>query len=207
MYLLPLPHLTDVAVAHHTVWCFVTSLFLSTKIHLLEFFTVFPLFHQVMKTGYTLQSCVHLFSLLLDCACSCVSHKTFIHHCSFRCQLTRFLTTLTCVVSPLQCCVPWRAQAESIFLLSSNNAIPPLQKFLVGLLLHHDYGAIPSRVERLYAVMFQVDSQTLFEVQDGFVCVADLEILMFLFIRLPVRKHFLMVQLLLECRLFFWSLC
>ena len=55
--------------------------------------------------------------------------------------------------------------------------IKNIQVFLVGLLLHRDYGFIPSRVEPLYVVIVQFDSQNLTEVQDGFVCVANLEIL------------------------------
>ena len=52
-----------------------------------------------------------------------------------------------------------------------------IQDFLDGSLLHRDYGFIPSRVERLYVDILQFDLQNLIEVPDGFVCVADLEIL------------------------------
>ena len=38
-------------------------------------------------------------------------------------------------------------------------------------------GFIPSRAERLYVVVLQFDLQNLIEVQDGFECVANLEIL------------------------------
>ena len=50
-------------------------------------------------------------------------------------------------------------------------------KFLVGLLLQQDYGFIWSRDERLYVVILHFDPQNLIEVQDGFLCVANLEIL------------------------------
>ena len=43
--------------------------------------------------------------------------------------------------------------------------------------LHRDCGLIPPRVERLYVVIPQFDLQNLIEVQDGFVDVADLAIL------------------------------
>ena len=52
-----------------------------------------------------------------------------------------------------------------------------IQNFLVGLPLHRGYGLIPPRVERLYVVILQFDLQNLIEVQDGFVDVADLAIL------------------------------
>ena len=55
--------------------------------------------------------------------------------------------------------------------------IQVLQNFLVGLLLHRDHGFVPSCVERLYGVILQFDLQKLIKVQDGFVRVADLEIL------------------------------
>ena len=51
-----------------------------------------------------------------------------------------------------------------------------LQNFLVWLLLHRAHGSIPLRIERLYVVILRFDLQKLIEVQDGFVCVADLEI-------------------------------
>ena len=45
------------------------------------------------------------------------------------------------------------------------------------LILHRGYGFIQSRVERLYVVLLKFGFQNLMEVQNGFVCVADLEIL------------------------------
>ena len=49
-----------------------------------------------------------------------------------------------------------------------------LQNFVVR--FHRYDGSFPSRIERLYVVILQIDLQNLIEVQDGFVCVADLEI-------------------------------
>ena len=51
------------------------------------------------------------------------------------------------------------------------------QIFIVWLCLLRDYGFIPSCVERLYVVVLQSHLQNLIEVQDGFDCVANLEIL------------------------------
>ena len=53
----------------------------------------------------------------------------------------------------------------------------PTKNFFVGLRHHLDDGFVPSRVERVYVVTLQFDLQIFIEVQDGFVCVADLEIL------------------------------
>ena len=50
-------------------------------------------------------------------------------------------------------------------------------EFLVGLLLDREDGFIPSHIERMYVVILQLDLQNFIDVQDGFVCVADLEIL------------------------------
>ena len=61
-----------------------------------------------------------------------------------------------------------------------------LQNFIVRLLLHRDDGFVPLRIERVSSVILQFDLRTIIEVQDGFVCVADLEILpvgAFLFLR------------------------
>ena len=52
-----------------------------------------------------------------------------------------------------------------------------LQVFFIVLILHRGYGFIQSRVERLYVVLLKFGFQNLMEVQNGFVCVADLEIL------------------------------
>ena len=52
-----------------------------------------------------------------------------------------------------------------------------LQNFLVGLLLHHDCGFIPTRIERLYVVILQLALQNRIEVQHRLICVAELEIL------------------------------
>ena len=38
----------------------------------LKLITVLPIFHQAVKAGCILQSCIHLCSLLLDCLCSSV---------------------------------------------------------------------------------------------------------------------------------------
>ena len=75
-----------------------------------------------------------------------------------------------------------------------------IQHFLVGLLLHRDYGFIPWRVERLDVVILQFDLQNLSEMQDGFVCVADLEIFVDHPGDLPSREKafFFFVQLHLE---------
>ena len=73
------------------------------------------------------------------------------------------------------------------------------QNVRVGLPLHRDYGFLPSRVERLYVVILQFDLQNLIEVQDGFVRVADLEILVDHPCDLPSReKVCLFVELLVE---------
>ena len=53
-----------------------------------------------------------------------------------------------------------------------------------GLLLHRDYGYIPSGIKRMYVVILQFDLQHLTQVQDGFVCVADPEILVDYFTQL-----------------------
>ena len=50
--------------------------------------------------------------------------------------------------------------------------------FFVGLLLHRDDGFRPIAYERLCVVIPQFNLQNIIEVQDGFVHVADLEILM-----------------------------
>ena len=55
--------------------------------------------------------------------------------------------------------------------------------------LHRDYGFIPWRVERLDVVIFQFDLQNLIEMQDGFVCVAHLEILVDHPCDLPSREN------------------
>ena len=57
------------------------------------------------------------------------------------------------------------------------------------MLLHRAEGFVPSRVERLQVVTLQFDFQNLIEVQDGFVCFADLEILIDRPCDLPARER------------------
>ena len=72
--------------------------------------------------------------------------------------------------------------------------------FVVWLLLHRDYGLVPSRVERLHVVVPWFDLQNFIEVQDWFVRVDDLEVPKIIQATcLPVRKRFF------QCSFFFFN--
>ena len=55
----------------------------------------------------------------------------------------------------------------------SNTNYPDFRRLAAS---SRDCGFMPSRLERLYVVILELDLQNLIDVPDGFVCVADLEI-------------------------------
>ena len=68
-----------------------------------------------------------------------------------------------------------RQQRVWLLWLLKLRTIHIFQNFLVGFLLYHDDVFIPSCIQWLHDVMLQFDLQNLIEIQNGFVCVADLE--------------------------------
>ena len=67
--------------AHHSVRCFVSSLFWSTNVH---FSVGFGLSSSLSSESWLHNAELHT---PLHCLCSRFRHETFVQHCSFFCQL------------------------------------------------------------------------------------------------------------------------
>ena len=113
LHLLLLPHLIHhICLLPDTTSCFLSAPLFVHKDPLFfwlgfKFFTVFPVFHQTMKTGFVLQRCVHLFSLLLNCG-SNRRHTSSIHHRSVFCSLICLFTSFIDDFSRSEiCCFPF----------------------------------------------------------------------------------------------------